>query len=190
MWQHTGARLINPVKCLLQQFPPASHLLLRFVVLQEAVLRGRLQVVQLLLRWAPLQAAELRAAVVLASGSAGAVDVVVYLLQQLAAADQGQVLEVLQATREFMDPTQVMFAMVKALHAAAESADGVSAAHAAEARELAEKRLSLQQLITGLAAMQVQQRQGKQQQQVVQEDVRQQDQDDIEISDVGGLWDD
>jgi hypothetical protein len=70
---------------------------------------GIWRVVQLLLRWAPLKAAELRAAVVLAVSSADAVDVVVYLLQQLAAADEKQVLEVLQETREFMDPTQVMF---------------------------------------------------------------------------------
>jgi hypothetical protein len=179
--------------CTLQQ----THSIVRFtncilliIVLQEAVLGGHLEVVQLLLRWAPLEAAELRTAVVLAVSSADAVDVVVYLLQQLAAADEGQVLEVLQETREFMDPTQVMFAMVKALHAAAESADGVSATHAAEARELAEKRLGLQRLITGLAAMQVQQQQGKQQQQVVQEDVQQRDEGDIEMSGIGGLWND
>lgn len=75
---------------------------------QEAVLNGRLEVVQLLLRWAPLGAAELRAAIVLGvSEAADAVGVVVYLLQQLAGADPEQLREVLQEAREFMEPTQV-----------------------------------------------------------------------------------
>jgi ankyrin repeat protein len=236
---------------------------------QEAVLNGRLEVVQLLLRWAPVGAAELRAAIVLGvSEAADAVGVVVYLLQQLAGADPDQLREVLQEAREFMEPTQVrrtgwlagkragwadsrlpksgsesmphvckfnpvgvgwvqdsplwctastsgqythascnlsdaradaclqvMFAMAQALHTSAASADAVSAAHAAEARDLAEQRLGLQSLITGLAAMQAGE-QRKQQQSARQQagDARQQrdqqEQGDVDMQDAGWAWDD
>lgn len=86
---------------------------------------------------------------------------------------------------------QVMFAMAQALHASAASADAVSAAHAAEARDLAEQRLGLQSLITGLAAIQTQQRKQHPRQQAGDDARQQRDQEqgDAEMQDAGLLFD-
>jgi hypothetical protein len=76
-----------------------------------------------------------------------------------------------------------MLVMAQALHASAASADAVSAAHAAEARDLAQKRLGLQSLITGLAAMQTQPREQLQQQAMAAR--QQQGEGDVEMQDAG-----
>jgi len=135
--------------------------------LHLAAEEGHVAVARLLVAWAPPSAEVLRSAIVLASDAADTVDVVVYLLQQLAAVQPDAVQEVLEEVQDgFDDPSSVMFAMVSALHAATAGSDAAAAAQAAEARQLAESRRNVQHLITGLAAMHMQHHQQQQQQQV------------------------
>lgn len=162
------------------------------IPLQVAIVKGNLAVVKLLLSWAPLDAAGLKAAIQTAVGEQDAVDVLVYLLQQLAAVDEGAVQEVLQDSQEFMEHSQVMLAMVKALRTATAASDAVAVAQAAEARDLAEKRRGLQHLTTGLAATHLQLRQQQKQehgtevamQQQQQQQCSHEQQQDVDMQDV------
>jgi ankyrin repeat protein len=134
--------------------------------MQEAILAGNLLVVQKLQLWAPLCAADLSTTISFAMDRACSEQVVVYLLRQLYAADANSAKEkVMNSYFPTYDAAKVlMVAMLEELHAASSSADAVSAGHAAEAKDLAQQRLALQQLMIQMAVQQAKQPCGDQQQ--------------------------
>jgi ankyrin repeat protein len=154
--------------------------------LQEAILADHLPVVQKLLLWAPLCAKDLSAVFTFAMAAGCSPEMRVFLLRQLYAADPSSAKEMLWDT---FFPTYdaaklLMVTMLEELHVTSSSANAVSAAHAAEAKELAQQRVGVQHLITQLAGLQArqpcgdhvqqqQQQQGQQARQLQQQEQQQ-----------------